>query len=146
MVTRIGNAQGRVLTNLLNDGRMNRLLEHEALRPGASYPLVSMLEDLRQAIWTEIYTSRPVADVYRRELQNRYLTAFDGKLNPPATSATQATQTAAPLSEDARSHLRGELVTLRRELQTALQRTTDRATQVHIQSAIDRIDRILDPR
>ena len=31
MITRITNAQGRVLTSLLNDGRLNRLIENEAL-------------------------------------------------------------------------------------------------------------------
>src|SRR5690606_33063722 len=47
MVNRINNAQGRVLNNVLNDQRMNRLLEQEALNPRDAYPLSNMLDDLR---------------------------------------------------------------------------------------------------
>lgn len=51
-----------------------------------------------------------------------------------------------PLSEDAKSHLRGQLVTLRQEIQRVLPRTNDRATQLHLQGSLYRIGRILDPR
>ena len=84
MITRINNAQSRVLVNLLNDGRMNRLLEQEALDGSASYQLSAMLDDLRRGIWSEIYTPSPRADAYRRELQNDFLSVIDNKLNPPA--------------------------------------------------------------
>ncbi len=52
MITRIGNAQNRVLAAVLNDGRMNRLLEEEALKKGSSdvYPLAEMLDDLRHGV------------------------------------------------------------------------------------------------
>jgi hypothetical protein len=52
----------------------------------------------------------------------------------------------APLSEDAKSHLRGELVTLRDEIRRAAPRSNDRATQLHLQAAIHRIGEILEPR
>ena len=47
MITRITNAQARVLTSVLNDGRLNRLLENEALASdrGSAYSLASMLDD-----------------------------------------------------------------------------------------------------
>ena len=85
MITRITNAQARVLTSLLNDGRLNRLLENEALAAsrGEAYSLASMLDDLRHGVWTELSQSRVVIDPYRRTLQNRFLEQIDSKVNPP---------------------------------------------------------------
>ena len=151
MIGRINNAQTRVLTNLLNDGRMNRLLEQEALGRRESYPLSAMLDDVRRGIWAEIYSSSPRADAFRRELQSDYLTAIDGKLNRPVPapgSAPPPPQFGPPqpvLSDDAKSHLRGELATLRADIQRAIPRTSDRSTRLHLLGAVHRIDEILDP-
>jgi hypothetical protein len=151
MVARISGAQTRVLTNVLNDGRMNRLLELEAINPRDAYPLAEMLDDLRRGLWAEIYGNRaPSADVYRRALQSNYLQIIDRKLNPPPTSSGQQQNPFAPrqepLSEDAKSHLRGTLHTLRADIQRAVGRTSDRATRLHLQGAVHRIDQILDPK
>jgi uncharacterized protein DUF4953 len=155
MVTRINNAQSRVLNTLLDDGRMNRLLEQEGVSRDRSevYTLASMLDDVRGGVWEELASARPSIDVFRRELQNDYLTLVNRKLNPPAAPATppgggggfgQAPQ--QPLSEDAKSHLRGQLVSLRAEIQRALPRATDRATELHLQGSLHRIGEILDPK
>jgi hypothetical protein len=153
MIRRVNNAQGRVLNTLLDDGRLNRLLEQEAIAEGEIddvYTLSSMLDDVRHGLWSEVYRGRLSIDAFRRELQLRYLTAIDRKLNPPeerpnAQPQRQFGTPPAPLSEDAKSHLRGELVTLRADLQRATPRAADRSTRVHLQGAIHRIDKILDP-
>jgi len=151
MIARINSAQTRVLTNLFNDGRMNRLLEQEALARPESYPLSAMLDDVRRGIWSEIYTSSPRMDAFRRELQSDFLSAIDGKLNRPAAVAgatppqPQFGPPPAVLSDDAKSHLRGELATLRADIQRAIPRTTDRSTKLHLLGAVHRIDEILDP-
>src|SRR5471032_2959953 len=64
MMARINNAQARVLTTVLNDGRLNRLLEGEAVasatdRP-AVYRLAGLLDDLRRGIWSEVYADRSI--------------------------------------------------------------------------------------
>ena len=151
MIARINAAQGRVLTNLLDDGRMNRLLEQEAMNPDGAYALAAMLDDVRRGVWAEVYAARPNADAYRRELQSDFLAQIDRKLNPPpATPATppqfQFGPPPAPLADDAKSHLRGELVTLRADIQRAIPRTTDRPTKLHLQGAAHRIEQILDPQ
>ena len=153
MIARINNAQNRVLTSVFNDGRLNRLLEQEALDKANAYTLAAMLDDLRRGIWSEAYTGR-AADAYRRELQNDFLSQIDRKLNPPATPAAGQGggggggfgQPQAPLSDDAKSHLRGTLVQLRTDLQRAAGSASDRATRMHFQGAAHRIDEILDPR
>jgi hypothetical protein len=85
MIRRINAAQMRVLNNLLDDGRMNRLLEQEAMAKSKSdvYTLAKMLDDVRHRVWSELSSSSPVIDGYRRELQMDYLSAIDRKINPP---------------------------------------------------------------
>ena len=153
MIDRITGAQGRVLNTMLDDGRLNRLLEGEAVATNKAdvYTLPGMLDDLRRGVWSEIYAGRPI-DAFRRELQMDYLTAIDRKIHPPEESAAvtaQRRQFGVPrvvASDDAKSQLRGTLVTLRNDLRSATGRTSDRATQLHIAGAIKRIDDILDPK
>ncbi|HZE08702.1 MAG TPA: zinc-dependent metalloprotease [Gemmatimonadaceae bacterium] len=153
MITRITNAQARVLSSVLNDGRLNRLLENEALAANKSdsYTLGSMLDDLRRGVWTELSQSRVSIDPYRRTLQNEYLSQFDRKLNPPPPSATPAPQfpgftPPAPLLGDARDELRGELVSLRDDIRRAIPRAADRETQLHLEGANHEIGEILEPK
>jgi hypothetical protein len=152
MVNRINNAQSRVLNTLMDDQRMNRLLDQEgtARDRGSIYSLATMLDDVREGVWSEL-GGTPAIDVYRRELQNDFIAIIGRKLNPPATTANQQPNFPGftpppPLAEDAKSHLRGQLATLRTEIQRALPRTSDRATQLHLQGAMYRIDQILDPK
>jgi hypothetical protein len=153
MISRIVNAQMRVMNTMLDDGRLNRLIEGEALasNKASAYTLSNMLDDLRRGVWSEIYAGQAI-DAYRRELQMDYLTLVDRKINPPEESAAvqaQRRQFGVPrvvASDDAKSQLRGTLVTLRNDLRSASGRTSDRATQLHIAGAIKRIDDILDPK
>jgi hypothetical protein len=156
MITRINGAQSRVLTALMDDQRLNRLLEQEALNGDRAYSLAGMLDDVRRGIWAEAYAGSPNADAYRRELQSDMLGAIDRKLNPPPATPGQGAgggggggfggTPPAPLSDDAKSHLRGTLTALKADLQRAIPRTTDRPTKLHFQGALQRIERILDPK
>jgi hypothetical protein len=152
MVTRITNAQGRVLTTLLNDARLDRLIENEALAPSRSdaYSLVSMLGDLQSGVWTELKEPRVAIDAYRRALQDEFLNQFDRKVNPPAPSTTQPQfpgfTPPPPLSSDARNELRGELVSLRSDIRRAIPRAANRETAIHLEGADHRIGDILEPK
>ncbi|MEO7362281.1 MAG: zinc-dependent metalloprotease, partial [Gemmatimonadaceae bacterium] len=152
MITRINNAQARVLTALLNDGRMNRLLEGEALATNKNsvYTLSGLLDDLRRGVFSEIYAGQSI-DAFRRELQSDYLTQIERKLAPAAPAAAGGGgggfggAAATPLSDDAKSQLRGSLVTLKSDLQKAVGKG-DRGTQLHVLGAIKRLDDILNPK
>jgi len=153
MIARIDNAQGRVLTSLFDDGRLNRLLENEALASNRAdtYSLAAMLDDARNGIWSELATAHPVIDPYRRALQMRYLDIINGKLNPPPKGTTPAPRfffgpPPAPLSEDAKAELRGELVLLRAQIRHAIPSTQDRETLLHLEGADHRIGDILEPK
>ena len=153
MIARITNAQARVLTGLLNDSRLNRLIENEALatNKGDAYSLASMLDDLRRGVWTELGESRVSIDPYRRTLQNQFLAQVNAKLNPAPVSATPAPQfpgftPPTPLLEDAKSQLRGELVSLRADIRRAVPKASDRETRLHLEAADHEIGDILDPK
>ena len=150
MILRIDNAQGRVLTSLFDDARMDRLLDGEALATDhqSVYTLTNMLDDARHGIWSELSDSKVSIDPYRRALQDTYLTLIDRKLNPPTTLAAPAGfgQREAPLSEDAKSSLRGQLIALSAEIKRASGKTADRETQIHLDAADHRIGEILNPK
>jgi hypothetical protein len=154
MLTRVGNAQNRVLTGLFQDARLNRLIEEPTLsaNPRDAYSLADMLDAVRHGVWSELASGSPKVDAYRRLLQDNYLTLINNKLNPPPTAAQQLAVLAAfgiriePLSEDAKSELRGELITLRDDVRRATPKAGDRETRMHLQSADHRIGEILDPK
>ncbi|MFL5636323.1 MAG: zinc-dependent metalloprotease [Gemmatimonadaceae bacterium] len=153
MITRITNAQARVLTSLLNDARLNRLIENEALASSRqdAYSLASMLADLKRGVWTELDRPSVSIDPYRRTLQNQFLSQVNLKLNPSPTPPTPAPafpgfNPPAPLLDDARNQLRGELVSLRGEIRRAIGRSADRETRLHLEGADHQIGEILDPK
>jgi Met-zincin/Domain of unknown function (DUF5117)/Domain of unknown function (DUF5118) len=154
MLTRIGAAQNRVLSQVLVDQRLNFLLDGEATakHSGDVYTLTEMLDDLQKGIWSEVYTGAPKIDPYRRQLQNSYLTQMNNKLNPSAAQLAQIAQLAAlgvniaPLAEDARSQIRGELVSLRERVRAVQSKAGDRETRLHLAGVDHRIGEILDPK
>jgi Met-zincin/Domain of unknown function (DUF5117)/Domain of unknown function (DUF5118) len=153
MLTRIGNAQNRVLTALLQDARLDRVMEGEALAKNAGdvYTLPEMLDDVRKGVWSELGAGAKI-DPYRRLLQNNYITTMDRKVNPPPAPAAAPGAPANPnaaanaLTEDARSQVRGQLVTLRAEIRAAIGKAGDRETKAHLESAEHRIGEALDPK
>jgi hypothetical protein len=154
MLSRVGRAQSQVLGQVLVDQRLNFLLDGSATAKssGDVYTLAQMLDDLQHGIWSELSSGAPQINPYRRLLQNNYLTQINNKLNPPATQAAQIAQLAAlgiridPLAEDAKSELRGELVSLRSQVRSAIGKAGDRETRLHLEGADHRIGEILDPR
>ena len=150
MLSRIDNAQSRVMSGLFDNARMNRLLDNEALATDkqSAYSLASMLGDLRHGVWSELAQPRVSIDPYRRALQDTYLTQIEHKLNAPAGPAARPAfgPPPAPLSEDAKSELRGELVTLRNDIRVASGRSADTETRMHLDGAVFRIGQILDPK
>src|SRR6185436_9012744 len=84
---RIGSAQSRILTDLLDNDRLARLAEYKALaavspKSGDVYPISELLADVRTGIWTELSRSNVVIDPFRRALQRSYLAQADAKINP----------------------------------------------------------------
>jgi len=146
---RVGGAQNRVLTDLLDGDRLNRLAEYQAMSKGneAVYTPAELLSDVRHAVWSELGASRVTIDPFRRSLQRAYLTQADAKLNPPSVIVISS----GPLrrggaNSDGRALMRGELIELDASLRSAAARASDRTTRLHLLDARAQIKRILDPK
>jgi hypothetical protein len=148
VIDRIRGLQGRVLNQVLDPRRMERLVEAEAKLGDDAYTLGEMLDDLRAEVWSELASGQAI-DPFRRNLQRAYLERleylmteepeelsgfFSGSLNEVDVSQS-----------DIRAFVRGQLTTLRGEILRGLGRTSHRATRLHLQDAIVRIDDILNP-
>lgn len=151
---RINQAQSGILGALINDRRLERLIEFEALARGAggAYSLTELLGDVRGGIWRELGSSRVTIDPFRRELQRSYLSAAAAKINPPAfvPPAGLPPQFLAQIgparaTSDIKAAFRAELRTLDGQLQAAIPRAAG-ITRAHLQDARDQIRRILDPQ
>jgi hypothetical protein len=153
-IDRIGGAQRRVLATLLDNTRLQRMVELEGTARGRDvYTLGDMLVDLRRGLWKELATGAPI-DPYRRRLQRTYLDLLDAKLNPASNPLLANLPPGIPrelvlsltTAPDATALLRGELVELQRDVAAALPRTTDRTSRLHLQATRDAIETILHPR
>jgi hypothetical protein len=133
-VDRIRALQVSSLNRLLDVTRMKRMIEQEALLGPAAYALTAMNDDLRRAVWRETAGGQRI-DPYRRNLQRAYLERMEFLLNDDEARAT-----------DIAPQARGQLRTLRGEVQRAIPRTGDAASRLHLEDVVVRIDRILDPR
>jgi len=155
---RIGAAQRRILRGLLDDDRMKRMVELEALAPRTSatrdvYTLPEMLADLRGGIWTELGDRSVAIDAFRRNVQRMYLDELDARINPRPTPSNvvifgprgEVRPVTGAGTSDIRAAMRAELVTLRTSIDGAIPRAADAETRAHLLDARARIERILDP-
>jgi hypothetical protein len=130
---RIQQLQTTALMRLLDVPRMKRLIEQEAFRGESAYALVEMLDELRQAVWAELRNGEPIG-TYRRNLQRAYLDRVGSLMEDDDAKNT-----------DVVPFLRGQMETLRGEIRTGMVRRGPRATRLHLQDCLNRIERILDP-
>jgi hypothetical protein len=152
VIPRLRQAQSRVINTLLNKSRMDRLVEYEALAGSASraYTAADLMEDLREAIWSELEGATVRVDVYRRNLQRAFMEAVDQQLNPPPPRETggggfgQQAQQQPRWESDQRPVLRGELRTLDAMLGQAIPRASDSMTRLHLEDIRMEIERLLD--
>ena len=131
---RIRASQARVLRSLLGAGRLQRLVEQEAMDGGAAYAPTDFLADLRAGLWAELDAPAVRIDAWRRNVQRVYLDLIDERLNGRLAAGG-----------DARPFLRGELRALDRTAGAAAARAADRATRLHLEDVRDTIARTLDP-
>ena len=133
---RVKAAQQMMLNQLMSSTRFARLVEQEAIDGEKAYRPVDFLADVRKGIWGELNGTAPIKmDAYRRNLQRAYLDLLGDKLNGRA-----------PVNDDQRPFIRGELRSLSADINKSLARTTDRASRMHLEDARDQITKILDPK
>ena len=135
-VERIRRTQSTSLNNILNLGRMSRMIENESLNGNDAYKLTRMMIDLRRGIWTELSTGKRI-DTYRRNLQRTYIDRLAFLMTGQASNSTS--------HSDILAITRAELNTLKRSIQSSIG-NRDTMSRIHLQDAIKRIEAILDPK
>jgi hypothetical protein len=154
-VERITNDQIALMKNLLNDNRIQRMMDAEVkLEKGEKvYTVNEFLTDLRNGIFSELDGRNIVVDPYRRKLQRAFVDELGKKINPePPTQQPVATpvRTMQPAQRppeytDLPPVARGKLVELRTKLLNSLIKTKDETTKYHIQDLASVIEKILNP-
>ncbi|MDO1499701.1 zinc-dependent metalloprotease [Winogradskyella maritima] len=147
-IERIRGTQVRTLNNLLDFGRMQRMLENETTNGNEAYKLYDMMKDLRQGLFSELRSGRST-DIYRRNLQRAYVERMEYLMtNEQPTIPAQfrrffgGTQVNVSQS-DIRAIVRAELKSLRSSLRSG--RAGNQMTRIHNQDLLERVDNILNP-
>ncbi|MFV8225018.1 zinc-dependent metalloprotease [Christiangramia aquimixticola] len=149
-IERIRNMQQKTLDNLLDFGRIARLMENEEINGKEAYSLLDMMTDLRKGLWSEVYSGKRI-DRYRRNLQRAYIERLEHLMNEeqeeiPARWRSWITRSNVNVSQsDIRPVVRGELKTLERQIKNSVYRSGDTLTRYHLQDILKRIDLILNP-
>lgn len=148
-IERVRGIQTRTLNNMMDFGRMQRLLENESINGSQAYGLYDMMKDLRRGLFSELRTGRKI-DIYRRNLQRAYIERMEFIMTneqPPVPAQfrrfIRATNVDVSQS-DIRAVVRAELKSLRSQLRNA--RGADSMSRIHITDAIERVNDILDPK
>ncbi|MEJ8842497.1 zinc-dependent metalloprotease [Lacibacter sp. H375] len=147
----IANRQESVLNRIISSSTMTKLFEAEAAIGNNAYKATEVMDDLRRAIFSEVY-NRKATDVYRRNLQKmfveRIITLLPGGASPLSIGGLGITLQISPSlnikNTDAYSILKGTLRTLRNDIKLALPLTTDNMTKLHLQDLSDRITDVLE--
>jgi len=148
-IERIRGMQQRTLNDLLDFGRMARLMENEEINGKNAYSLLDMMTQLRKGLWSEVYNGRSI-DRYRRNLQRAYVEKMGELMTEeqdqiPARYRSWVTRSNINVSQsDIRPVVRGELTTLQRQLRNSIN-SGDTLTRYHKQDLLKRIDLILNP-
>jgi hypothetical protein len=125
--------QNRQLYSLLSSGRLTRMINAE-ISQSDFYAASDMIRDLRKGVFSEVTTLKNV-DVFRRNLQKSFIERSRTLLEAKQTS-----------NSDIYSILKGELTSLKYQLNTASKRAVNRITKYHYKDCLSRIETILNPK
>ncbi|GAB3935759.1 zinc-dependent metalloprotease [Mucilaginibacter myungsuensis] len=148
-ITVIGRSQDAVLTRLVNDRILGKLLTAEA-KSAANYKITDFYGDLQGIIFRELRTNAPI-DIYRRNLQKSYVGKLIDIVAPSPDPAAAAAIAAvggrrAGGSSDVVSVTKAQLKAIKALVTSAEAGTTDAMSKYHLQDLNDRITAALDPK
>ncbi len=148
----IANRQETIINRLVNTGTFSKLYAMESALGNNAYKATELMDDLRRAVFSEIYTKK-ATDIYRRNLQKMFVERIIGLLPSAAPQSSgaggitivfQVSPSLSVKNTDTYSILKGTLRTLRADMRSALPGITDNITKLHLQDLIDRISQAID--
>ncbi|WP_421872744.1 zinc-dependent metalloprotease [Marinoscillum sp.] len=136
IVDRIKSLQTRTLNRLMDDDRLKRMIENEALNGNDAYSAAAMFYDLRRGVYSEVRTGRSI-DTYRRNLQKAMVETLGELVN----SEDEDVRTT-----DIPSLARGNLKVLKGEIDRGISRQSDTMSKYHLEDLSERINQVLNPK
>lgn len=121
-----------VFRMLLNDIRIKRMYDNEAMNGAAAYPVSGLVDSLFSGAWSELATPAPVVDLYRRSVQRSFLKVVDSRINGATANQTEL-----------RPLLKEKLMSLAHTLDAAMPKVKDVATKRHLSESRRDIEKIL---
>ncbi|AFU68050.1 zinc-dependent metalloprotease [Psychroflexus torquis ATCC 700755] len=146
---KIKSYQERALNNVLDFGRFARMMENEELNDDA-YTIVEMMENLRTGLFSELRRGEDISRI-RRNLQRAYIGRMHELMTEEQSSIPAQFRSYINRSNidvetsDIRPLVRAELTTLQVDMRRAINRTRDTMTRYHLQDAVERIEKIINP-
>jgi len=143
--------QEAALNRMMSVATMNKLLNAEAALGKEAYTLLDMLGDLKQMLFTELGSKKPV-ELYRRNLQKAYVEKLGTIINPPLSANIfilrdgNAEPVVDSKKSDIISFVKGHARELKAMVDAAAGASADRATKYHLQDLGDRLKKMLDPK
>ncbi|WP_321332281.1 zinc-dependent metalloprotease [uncultured Bacteroides sp.] len=148
----ISAAQQMVLFRIEGSAVLSDFIKNESEKKNNSYGITEFLNDMKQSIWTELYTHKPI-DIYRRKLQKIYIdNAFKSfKATNTIVGRNDGNGTIIymdpdPTLSDVSSVIRSHLLSLSKDMTKEINRTDDELTKYHLLDLINRIDQELNKK
>ena len=150
ITNRIRSLQSSNLNNLLDFGRLARMIENEALNGLDAYTLKEMMNDLKNGVWFELKNNAKI-DIYRRNLQKLYINRLgyimknEQEVRSGSYWSNYTTRIKVDVS-DIRSTTLGILLDLKKELSKSIKKYSNPAIKNHLTYCIGLINNALNPR
>jgi len=149
VVDDIRSQQTSLLNNVASPQMLGRLIEWDARAEGDTYTPYELMDDVRNAIWSELDNSSPEIDVFRRNLQRGYIERMEYLMTEEPSIPPQYRQyfsiNVDVSQSDIRPIVREQLQILQDNVEDAMNDAEDRATRTHLTDAEQRINNILNP-
>jgi hypothetical protein len=131
---RIMRAQQMMMAQLLSNQRITRMAELEAEYGDEMelYSVAIMLRDVRMGVWTELNSSRPSIDLYRRNLQRVWVETLHNRLH------------SENISGETRALMRGNLRLIKSQMERRVGNTANAETRMHLEDMLDEVNELLD--
>ncbi|QEH42487.1 zinc-dependent metalloprotease [Chitinophaga sp. XS-30] len=149
-ILHIGVAQSNILMKLQGSGMLMGLIKTAERNKGIkTYSAAEFLEDLKQGIWGELYSGKPI-DIFRRNQQKKYLdnafkafAAVNEIVGRNLGNGTIFYINPDPTGNDVSSIMRAHLTELRRDIRKAVSAQKG-VSRYHLQDMEQRIGQVLE--
>ncbi len=131
---RVRALQGYALRVLFYPERLLRVMENEALNGPQAYTMISLFGDTRQGVFGDATSGKRI-DPYRRNLQRLYIHKMGELMELEGDKMN---------TSDIKAVARGNLTTLKKDLEKAAKRFGDTVSRYHVEDLVARIDAILE--